>query len=258
MDIVFKAINNKSYTYNVNSDDIISSVFDKLAMDANIDRQTNNFKIIYHGKILIHEQKFSEFTLPPNPKDKLTFIFMATKIKPVSIKTDNLPTTPLIPPIPPPNQNNSTFLQSLISNDDNNSASSTSTDEYNTLDETDKTRASLIGLLVFIRANPQFVELFNNNFETLVQVIMSPQFKPFFDRMINDTSNQDSEYLDNLTDSVFDTNTNTNSESISLTPEDVNNIGTLEALGFPKQECIQAYVLSNKNIDIAASMLMDM
>ena len=48
------------------------------------------------------------------------------------------------------------------------------------------------------------------------------------------------------------------SQTVSLTQEDLNNIGTLEALGFPKQACIQAYVLANKNLDMAASMLMDM
>lgn len=263
MDIVFKALNNKSYSYNVNLDDSISSVFDKLISDANLDKQTINIKIIYQGKILNPEQKFSEFTLPPNPKDKLTFVFMASKNKYISTSSTTNDTI-----------QQSIHLQPTIVNADvSNETSPNETEED--LDETDKARASLTGLLVFIRYNPQFFELFNNNFENLIQVIMSPQFKPFFDKLLNSTNNQNldddnsdddnsdddkSDYLDDVTNSIFDMqqNNNAHSKTASLTTEDINNISTLEALGFQKQECIQAYILSNKQLDVAASMLMDM
>ena len=91
---------------------------------------------------------------------------------------------------------------------------------------------------------------------------MSPQFKPMFDSMLNDTSAGD-EQLDNLTDSVLShghghSDSSPQTQTVSLTQEDINNIATLEALGFHKQECVQAYVLANKNLDMAASMLMDM
>ena len=162
----------------------------------------------------------------------------------------------------------SSFVQSIFSNSDDGYE-----DAMNNMDEIDKLRAAVVGMMVFVRSQPQMMELFNNNFESFAQIIMSPQFKPIFSAILNDISAGD-EHLDNLTDSVMsntNTNTNTNTyndttssvqnqqaQTVSLTQEDLNNIGTLEALGFSKQECIQAYLLANKNIDMAASMLMDM
>jgi hypothetical protein len=271
MDVVFKAINNKTYPYNVNLDDSIGSVVEKLFVDANINKETNNIKVIYQGKILSHEQKFSEFA-PSNPKDKVAFVFMSGKNKPVVQQNQQVQSTQSAPSTTAQSTQPNTVTpstpvtvvnQPIQINNNNNYE-----DEYEegAIDDTDKLRAALVGMMVFIRANPQMTELFNNNFEALAQIIMSPQFKPMFDSMLNDMSAGD-ENLDNLADSVYDTHQNLSnssiggnqqSQTVSLTQEDLNNIGTLEALGFPKQACVQAYVLANKNLDMAASMLMDM
>lgn len=276
MDVVFKAVNNKAYPYNVNPEDPISSVLDKLYGDAGINKETHSFKIIFQGKILSPDQKFSEFA-PTNSKDKPMFVFMSSKNKPVvseqpKVQTQAPVQTQSIPPPtvhvqtvntnsnPTPNtafpNPNSGFVQSLMTNPDDGYE-----EAMGEMDETDKLRAALVGMMVFVRANPQMMELFNNNFEAFAQVIMSPQFKPMFESMLGDMSAGD-EQLDNLTDSMFSHGQSGHSQppsqTVSLTQEDLNNIGTLEALGFPKQACVQAYVLANKNLDIAASMLMDM
>ena len=265
MNVIFKGINNKPYPYTVNPEDPISSVLDKLYVDANINRETNGFRIIFQGKILSPEQKFSEFTIPTNPKDKLMFVFMATKNKPAVTEQPKVAVTP--PPTvnvqpqpasPPTNSvTESGFVQSLITNSDDGYE-----EAMGEMDESDKLRAALVGMMVFVRSQPQMMELFNNNFEAFAQIIMSPQFKPMFDSMLNDISAGD-EQLDNLTDSIQShgnshNNSSPQPQTVSLTQEDISNIGTLEALGFPKQECVQAYVLANKNLDLAASMLMDM
>lgn len=268
MNVIFKGINNKPYPYTVNPEDPISSVLDKLYVDANINRETNGFRIIFQGKILSPEQKFSEFTIPTNPKDKLMFVFMATKNKPAGTEQPKVQTVPVSPvptvnvqpqPASPPTNSvtESGFVQSLLTNSDDGYE-----EAMGEMDESDKLRAALVGMLVFVRSQPQMMELFNNNFEAFAQIIMSPQFKPMFDSMLNDISAGD-EQLDNLTDSVLShgnshNNTSQQPQTVSLTQEDISNIGTLEALGFPKQECVQAYVLANKNLDLAASMLMDM
>jgi len=267
MDVVFKAINNKAYPYNVNPDDCISTIIDKLSVDANVNKDTHNFKIIFQGKVLSMEQKFSEFT-SPNPKDKLTFVFMTTKTKtPTSnIQTSqskSVPATNTAPALTStPAAPVTVHTQSVPydTNDTNqNSYDDGFENPYDNIDETDKLRSALIGLLVFIRAQPQMMELFNNNFEAFAQIIMSPQFKPMFEAMCNDMSAGE-EQLDNLTDSVLSHSAPTNSpaQTVTLNQEDMSNIATLEALGFSKQACVQAYMLANKNLDMAASMLMDM
>ncbi len=285
MDVVFKAINNKTYPYNVNPDDSISSVFDKLYVDAGISKDTHSLKIISQGKILAPEQKFSEFA-PENPKDKPMFVFMSTKNKPAvseqakqqtqTPSQDPSQTQPVSAPAPTvsvqhiqsnftpatnPSQttnNNSSFVQSLLTNPDDGYE-----EAMGEMDETDKLRASLVGMMVFIRANPQMMELFNNNFEAFAQIIMSPQFKPMFQSMVGDM-NMGDEQMDNMTDSILSHSSHNHEhgqaqpQTVTLTQEDLNNIGTLEALGFERQACVQAYVLANKNLDMAASMLMDM
>ena len=280
MDVVFKAVNNKAYPYNVSPEDSISSVLEKLYVDAGINKETHSFKIIFQGKILSPEQKFSEFA-PANPKDKPMFVFMSSKNKPVvseqtKVQEQTQVSSPQVPApvptvqvqnIPAPtttsaNSNqNSGFVQSLLTNPDDGYE-----EAMGEMDETDKLRAALVGMMVFVRANPQMMELFNNNFEAFAQVIMSPHFKPMFESMLGDMAAGD-EQMDNFTDSMLShghshehnhEQTNNQSQTISLTQEDLNNIGTLEALGFPKQACVQAYVLANKNLDMAASMLMDM
>ncbi len=281
MDVVFKAINNKAYPYNVNPEEPISSVLDKLYVDAGISKETHSLKIISQGKILSPEQKFSEFA-PANPKEKPMFVFMSSKNKPAvseqaKIQTTNqTPSQPqqvTPPPAPtvsvqhiqsnfsptPVTNTNSGFVQSLVTNPDDGYE-----EAMGEIDETDKLRAALVGMLVFVRANPQMMELFNNNFEAFAQIIMSPQFKPMFQSMLSDMSMGD-EQMDNLTDSMLShghghdhSHGQTQPQTVTLTQEDLNNIGTLEALGFERQACVQAYVLANKNLDMAASMLMDM
>jgi hypothetical protein len=277
MDVVFKAINNKTYPYNVNPEDSISSVLDKLYVDSGISKETHSFKIIFQGKILSSEQKFSEFA-PVNPKDKPMFVFMSSKNKPAvseqskpqapsasqsvspppapTVSVQNIQSSFTPTPVTNPTQatnTNSSFVQSLLTNPDDGYE-----EAMDEMDETDKLRASLVGMMVFIRANPQMMELFNSNFEAFAQVIMSPQFKPMFQSMLSDTHMGD-EQLDNLSGSMLSHGQEQEQpQTVSLTQEDLNNIGTLEALGFPKQACMQAYILANKNLDMAASMLMDM
>ena len=121
--------------------------------------------------------------------------------------------------------------------------------------EVDRLRASVIATLFFIRQSPQFTELFMDNFTTLLDVLSSDQLRPLFERIFNDTTElNDNEYIDNMTDHVSDVNSQSND---NLTEQDQYNINTLVSLGFQKNASIQAYLICNKNIELAASMLMD-
>ena len=122
------------------------------------------------------------------------------------------------------------------------------------INEVDKLRASVIATLFFIRQTPQFTELFMNNFPALLEIMSSDQLRPLFERIYNDTTEiSDSDYVDDMTDHVSDVS----SQSNDLTEQDQHNIDTLVSLGFPKNASIQAYLLCNKNVELAASMLMD-
>jgi aspartokinase len=93
-----------------------------------------------------------------------------------------------------------------------------------------------------------------DNFTTLLDVLSSDQLRPLFERIYNDTTEiSDSEYIDDMTDHVSDVS----SQSNNLTDQDQHNIDTLVSLGFQKNASIQAYLLCNKNVELAASMLMD-
>jgi hypothetical protein len=123
------------------------------------------------------------------------------------------------------------------------------------INEVDRLRASVIATLFFIRQSPQFSELFMNNFTTLLDVLSSDQLRPLFERIFNDTTEiNDSEYIDDMTDHVSDISSQSND---NFTDQDQHNIDTLVSLGFPKNASIQAYLLCNKNVELAASMLMD-
>ncbi len=63
----------------------------------------------------------------------------------------------------------------------------------------------------------------------------------------------DDEYVNDMTDNVSDVSYQSN----DLTEQDQHNIDTLVSLGFPKNASTQAYLLCNKNLELAASMLMD-
>ena len=169
MDIICKSINNKSYPFNVNIDDQIKSITDILLINAGFDKKTHMLKIIHNGIILNDTQTFSEFIpIKTNIKDPVVFVFMGIKIKTPNIKK----------------------LLNTNVNIDNA--------------DTNKLRISLIGLLVFIQNNPQLLELFNNNSKLFIHIIMSPSFVPILNKMLDDNSENTTEYVDNLTDYIFD------------------------------------------------------
>lgn len=266
MIVSFKNINNKVIKYDVNSKDKLSSVVSKLFEENKSDPDKNTIKFIFNGQILNHEMTFGEFT-----EENLTIIFMVTKIKTGpppnnsgnSTNINNVqPPTVNVDPIPKyfnqPDGSDSDLSESNLSE-------SNLSDEN--LDMIDKLRVGVMGTLVFIRTNPQLAELFNDDFETLMGIMASNQVRPLFEKMVSDTNDGDSEYLNELSESLINVNsndqsdaTNTNqapSNSIQLTTDDMNNINTLVSLGFNKENVIQAYILCNKNMDMAASMLMD-
>jgi hypothetical protein len=260
--VSFKNINNKVNNYEVNPEDNLSSVVSKLLEDNKIDPDKNTIKFIFKGQILNHEKLFSEFT-----EENLVIIFMASKIKP-EVAPKTISNTSSINSVVQTSQLNNESTSSVnvqpLSNLFNQSYISESDEN---LDLVDKLRAAVIGTLVFIRTNPQLAELFNNNFEILIGVMTSNQVRPLFEKMVSETSDSDSEYLDELSESLINVNSDEQSiettnqdsplNSIELTQDDINNINTLVSLGFSKQDVIQAYIFCNKNIDMAASMLMD-
>lgn len=70
------------------------------------------------------------------------------------------------------------------------------------LDMVDILRVNTLSLLVFIRMNPQFMKMFENDFYTLMNVLTTNQIKPLFENIMNTNENANSDYLDILTDSI--------------------------------------------------------
>lgn len=244
MDVAFKNMSNKTISIQVDPNDKLESVVPKLLEQNEIDPEKNTIKFIFKGRVLNNSSSFQEF----KDEQKLTIIYMVSKNKSESTKEQgktcaSFNTEVKIEPV----QETSTNIIK-----ENLHQEFTTGENAN---EVDRLRASVIATLFFIRQSPQFSELFMNNFTTLLDVLSSDQLRPLFERIYNDTSEiSDSEYIDDMTDHVSDVSSQSND---NFTDQDQHNIDTLVSLGFPKNASIQAYLLCNKNVELAASMLMD-
>jgi UV excision repair protein RAD23 len=270
MRVSFKNMSNKVIKYEVNQEDTLKSVVSKIFEENKTDSDNHAIKFIYKGQILNHDKPFSEFT-EPNPN----IIYMITKNKPVVAPSTQTVQPVVVQPTQPVHSDQPTQQLQTTSNVNsypNLFAQQIQEDDNDDLDSVDQLRSAVMGVLVFVRANPQLAELFNNNFETLLGVMASPQIKPLFEKMVGETGDGNSDYLDELSSSLLNVNSGEQLESstsqsqsmgqsqansIQLTQQDMDNINTLVSLGFDKQNVIQAYIVCNKNLDMAASMLMD-
>lgn len=272
MNVSFKSVSNKNFNFNVDPNDTIESVFPQIHSGLNTNPETHTMKVILKGKIIPHSSKFSEFN-----EEKLSFVFINTKIKdtPQVVQHQSEPVNQVSTNQTQSNSvvQNQTLVQpsqTQVQTNNNQQAPFPNLHNQNELDdqedgepadEVDRLRAAVVGVLAFIRANPQLSELYLNNFETLVGVLASPQIRPLFEKMVDEYNSGDSEYLDEFTESVNNqTSTQTNNQNstqVTLTDTDMQNINTLVALGFPQNECVRAYIVCNKNLDMAASFLMD-
>ncbi len=268
MEVTFKNMSNKTTTFNVDPNDALDTIIPKLMEQNSIDPTKNNIRFIFKGKVLDNKSNLSEFKDEP----KLVIIYMATKIK--SVESTAQPSNTQTPSQTAP------VTQSAPVTTNQTQASTQATNqvadpEYYPLednwhedhvsgenaDEVNRLRASVIATLFFIRQSPQFTEMFNNDFQTFLGVLSSPQLRPLFEKIYSESDSNDSEYMDQLTDHVADVQQNSGAQQQTMTVElddqDKNNIEILVSLGFPRNASIQAYILCNKNVDLAASMLMD-
>ena len=98
---------------------------------------------------------------------------------------------------------------------------------------------SIIGILTIIRNDPRLFEMFNNNFEELKQLLLQPEFQLMIQSILQNVERSSDQHLSELDQA------------------DYEKIKILEAFGYSKDKCIEAYIICNKNIDMAASMLLD-
>ena len=237
MDVSFKNMSNKTISIQVDPNDKLESVVPKLMEQNEIDPEKNTIKFIFKGRVLNNSSTFQEF----KDEKQLTIIYMVSKNKSESSNAQKQEVKIEA------NQESSNVQKQEVKIEPVNE------NLNQNINEVDKLRASIIATLFFIRQTPQFTELFMNNFPALLEILSSDQLRPLFERIYNDTDMNDDEYDDDMTDHV----SNTSSESNDLTEQDQHNIDTLVSLGFPKNASIQAYLLCNKNVELAASMLMD-
>lgn len=98
---------------------------------------------------------------------------------------------------------------------------------------------SIIGILTIIRNDPRLFEMFNNNFEELKQLLLQPEFQLMIQSILQNVERSRNHHL------------------TELDQDDYEKIKILEAFGYSKDKCVEAYIICNKNIDMAASMLLD-
>ena len=237
MEITFKNVGNKTFKYTVSKEDTFKSMVETLIKD-NQSTPDSQVKFIYKGKVLEHESTFSVLE-----EEKPTVIIIISKPKPNVGYTPNPTSVPVSNPTQV-NDSNQVPDNIAIPNPFTNTVENTEPS-----DDIVRIQETVIGVLAMIKQNPQLTEMFNNNFEMLAGILMSPLFRPLFEA-VNDITNEEHSEL-NVNQEPTD---NTN---MTLSEGDMNNVATLQALGFSQSDCIQAYLLCNKNLELAASMLMD-
>jgi hypothetical protein len=173
MFVSFKNMSNQIIKYTVNPNDKIYDIVQYLYNDNKTNVDTHTIKFIHKGKIIDVQTKFGNLN-DNSTNDDLTIIYIINKIN------KKIPQTSL------------TILQQnkkikYISDD---------------LSSVDNLRCAVVGVLTFIHANPQLSDLFNNNFNILLDVMVSEEIKPLFEKLLCDNEDDivdDDEYLDDLT-----------------------------------------------------------
>jgi hypothetical protein len=264
MEAIFKTISNKSIVLNVEPNDSVLSVYDKLYEFGKTTPEQNNIRLILKGNIIEVNEHLRFCDLSNESKISFVLMFIKNKVS-KEIKEEVIDKEPVKPIIekeivaPKPSNEVPVLdaVQSSILRDHiegmpitdleaihaNVPAPSTRNRE---LDDVEVFRIANLGILSIVRNTPLFYELFNNNFHMLESLLLSDKMRDVF-----------SQFLEKTEDLLINKN-NENSDSLpSLSESDEENIKQLMNLGFDREACIQAYLLCNKSMDLAAMMLLD-
>jgi hypothetical protein len=215
MKITFQNVTKKTQILEFDDTSVTFSSITKQVLDSfNINNEQNTLKYIYKGSILKSEQKLSEID-NENP----TIIILANK-KSQQVQTQQAQAQ----------QTSHAQVQQL------SNMSSLDQESHNPISAL---QVSVIGILTIIRNDPRLLEMFNNNFEELQQLLIQPEFGMMIQSIIQNM------------------NCPSNQNAPDLDQSDYDKIKILEAFGYSKDKCIEAYIICNKNIDMAASMLLD-
>lgn len=215
MKITFQNITKKTQILEFDDTSVtFSSITNQVLDSFNINNEQNTLKYIYKGTILKSEQKLSEID-NENP----TIIILSNKKVQQTQQVQQAQQAQLVH-----QQEQSSNLTSLDS------------ESHNPISAL---QVSVIGVLTIIRNDPRLLEMFNNNFEELQQLLIQPEFGIMIQSIIQNMNGSRNQHLPELDQSDYD------------------KIKILEAFGYSKDKCVEAYIICNKNIDMAASMLLD-
>lgn len=219
MKITFQNITKKTQILEFDDTSVTFSSITKQVLDSfNMNNEQNTLKYIYKGSILKSEQKLSEID-NENP----TIIILANK-KAQHVQQAQVQT----------NAHAQTNTQ--VQEEQSSNVISLDSESHNPISAL---QVSVIGVLAIIRNDPRLLEMFNNNFEELQQLLIQPEFGIMIQNIIQNMDGSRNQYLPELDQSDYD------------------KIKILEAFGYSKDKCVEAYIICNKNIDMAASMLLD-
>jgi hypothetical protein len=222
MKITFQNVTKKTQILEFDDISVTFNSITKQVLDSfNMNNEQHTLKYIYKGSILKSEQKLSEIN-DENP----TIIILANKKaqQAQQVQVQQVQAQQV--------QQESHVSQAQPISD----ISSLDRESHNPISAL---QMSVIGILTIIRNDPRLLEMFNNNFEELQQLLIQPEFGIMIQSIIQ---NMNGSINQNLPD---------------LDQSDYEKIKILEAFGYSKDKCIEAYLICNKNIDMAASMLLD-
>lgn len=224
MKITFQNITKKTQILEFDDTSVTFNSITKQVLDSfNMNNEQNTLKYIYKGTILKSEQKLSEID-NENP----TIIILANK------KTQQAQQSQQAQSAQPVQQ--AQQAQLVHQQEQSSNMISLDSESHNPISAL---QVSVIGVLTIIRNDPRLLEMFNNNFEELQQLLIQPEFGIMIQSIIQNMNGSHNQHLPELDQSDYD------------------KIKILEAFGYSKDKCVEAYIICNKNIDMAASMLLD-
>jgi len=238
----------------------------------------DNARLIYAGRMMNLKDNLSQYmketdrgfivvmkvnsntnTYTPTPTIPTPTISTPTISTP-TIPTPTIP-TPTIPTIPTPTIPTISTSQIINNNEPT----------YNVR----QVRATLIGLLRFISTNQLLNYTYFTSPDDFYHIMHSDTFVDVIQQILN-SSTEIANTLDNNENmnieivhpvtQVTSTNNqviNTNNQVIGeqpteFTEEDINNIQTLVSFGYTEQQATIVYIMAHKNLNLAASLLLDL
>jgi hypothetical protein len=252
--ITVKTQNGYSYNIDLSDDETYTDLMNKMTncvIDLTYGPPT--FTFVYKGKI-VNASNFNEI-------ENGSFLMCIVSSSPASVSsTESVPSTPVSTSVSSTESVSSTPVPASVSSTESDSSKSPftisdqSTDQYSYK----QIKASLVVFLDFVRNNAQLKELYLNNYNQLVNELVT---NPDLDTIIHNILGQSGRIIEAMEKKenikININGSDGNVSKIDLSQQDEQVIMELIDLGFDPTKAITAYIESGYDKDAAINKLLN-